>query len=396
MTARLLNTCLILLYVAATAVAQDCNSLIAHGIRNVRSSKSQGAATAMKYYNNCGKNYGLMTDSQLAAVEVTVYGEGSGNASYSRSQREERLNQWCTTNKETAESYRNDVDEAQDIFAPALTAWNVCNSMASNSVQILPSITPDDRTVDIKIKYSGPVGTVMLQGVPTESFKCKYSGSDAAPVTLPHALTTTLTNVHCERLAPTAAQRDGANYEVLQRATITVQTAGDSLQLFFPEKWDPELPQAEAARIRGDIESLKRIIPTGTIFSFVGTISPPGWALCDGATVNRAGEYAQLFATVKETYGRGDGSSTFQLPDLRGRFLRGALTVAQVGTSGGVSTPQGSVILDDLGWKGSDSNWGGTPWRAGPNPAHVGSYSVSFTPDTGIPPNIQISYIIKK
>src|SRR6266403_3407359 len=102
---------MIALFTAITAAAQNCDSLIASGIRNVRKSKSQGAATAMKYYNNCGKNYSLMTDSQLASVEVTVFGEGSGDAHYSRSQREERLNQWCVTSKETAESYRNDVDE---------------------------------------------------------------------------------------------------------------------------------------------------------------------------------------------------------------------------------------------------------------------------------------------
>jgi hypothetical protein len=168
------------------------------------------------------------------------------------------------------------------------------------------------------------------------------------------------------------------------------------LQLFFPEQWDPELPQSEAAQIKGDIESLKHIIPTGTVFSFVGTIPPPGWALCDGAIVSRTGDFAKLFALVKETYGRGDGSSTFQLPDLRGRFIRGAQTVALVGSSGGVSIPQGSVVLGDRGWKGSDSNWGQTPWANGPNPATVGAYSVQFTPDSGIPPNIQISYMIKE
>jgi hypothetical protein len=393
---RIVTILMAVLSTALSAIGQDCNSLIAAGIRNVRSSKSQGAATAMKYYSNCGKNYASMSDAQLASVEATIYGEGSGSASYSRSQREERLNEWCVANKEIAESNRNEVDEASDIFAPALAAWNVCNAMASNSVQILPSITPDDQTVDIKIKYSGPAGPVMLQGVPTQRFNCTYTGSDATPVTLPHALSTSLTNVHCERSASTAAQRDGTNYAKLERATITVQTAGDSLQLFFPEKWDPELPQAEAAKIKGDIETLKGIIPTGTIFAFVGTTPPPGWALCNGAIVPRTGEYSQLFAVVGETYGRGDGSSTFRLPDLRGRFLRGALTATQVGTAGGVSTPSATVALVNGDWKGSDYHWGETPWANGPNPARSGTYNVAFAQDSGVPPHVQISYIIKK
>jgi microcystin-dependent protein len=58
------------------------------------------------------------------------------------------------------------------------------------------------------------------------------------------------------------------------------------------------------------------MIPSGTIFAFVGKTPPTGWALCDGATVPRTGEYAQLFSIVGETYGRGDGSTTFQIPDL--------------------------------------------------------------------------------
>jgi hypothetical protein len=350
----------------------------------------------MKYYNNCGQNYSNLSDTQLATVEVSIFGEGSGNAGYSRSQREERLNQWCTTNKEVASSYQADFDEAQSIFAPALSAWNTCNSMASNSVQILPTITPDDRTVDIKIKYSGPAGSVKLQGVPTENFTCLTSGSDATAVVLPYTLSTSLTNVHCVRSAPAAVVRDGTNYAKLERATITVQTAGDNLQLFFPEVWVPELPEAEAARIRADIQTLQKMIPTGTVFAFVGKTPPPGWVLCDGSTVSRIGEYAQIFAIVGETYGRGDGSTTFQLPDFRGRFLRGADVSAHVGVSGGVSTPSGTVVLSDPGWHGSDATWGNTPWRNGPNPATSGTYNLRFSQDSSIPPNTEITFMMKE
>jgi microcystin-dependent protein len=62
--------------------------------------------------------------------------------------------------------------------------------------------------------------------------------------------------------------------------------------------------------------------PPGSIIAFGGATAPPGWLLCDGSTVSRA-QYPQLFAAIGATYGAGNGSSTFQLPDLRGRFLRG-------------------------------------------------------------------------
>lgn len=50
--------------------------------------------------------------------------------------------------------------------------------------------------------------------------------------------------------------------------------------------------------------------------------APPGWLAANGAAISRA-VYASLFAAIGTTYGAGDGSTTFNLPDLRGEFLRG-------------------------------------------------------------------------
>ena len=63
-------------------------------------------------------------------------------------------------------------------------------------------------------------------------------------------------------------------------------------------------------------------IPTGTIVSYGSTTPPEGWLNCDGALVSRE-TYAGLFAVIGTTYGAGDGSSTFQIPDLRGRVSQG-------------------------------------------------------------------------
>jgi microcystin-dependent protein len=65
------------------------------------------------------------------------------------------------------------------------------------------------------------------------------------------------------------------------------------------------------------------VIPPGVIQAFGGGTVPSGWLLCDGSTASRS-TYAGLFAAVGIVNGEGDGSTTFHLPDLRGRFIRGA------------------------------------------------------------------------
>ncbi|OGQ60733.1 MAG: hypothetical protein A3J24_06360 [Deltaproteobacteria bacterium RIFCSPLOWO2_02_FULL_53_8] len=63
--------------------------------------------------------------------------------------------------------------------------------------------------------------------------------------------------------------------------------------------------------------------PTGVLLPFAGVASiPVGWLLCYGQAVSRT-TYADLFAAVSTTYGVGDGSTTFNLPDMRGRLPLG-------------------------------------------------------------------------
>ncbi len=65
--------------------------------------------------------------------------------------------------------------------------------------------------------------------------------------------------------------------------------------------------------------------PVGIISPYGGASAPAGWLLCDGSAVNRT-TYAALFAVLGTTYGAGDGSTTFNLPDMQGRVPIGAGT----------------------------------------------------------------------
>jgi microcystin-dependent protein len=63
-------------------------------------------------------------------------------------------------------------------------------------------------------------------------------------------------------------------------------------------------------------------VPTGSVFYFAASSAPSGYLEANGAAISRT-TYADLFAVVSTTYGSGDGSTTFNLPDLRGEFIRG-------------------------------------------------------------------------
>jgi microcystin-dependent protein len=63
--------------------------------------------------------------------------------------------------------------------------------------------------------------------------------------------------------------------------------------------------------------------PSGTLQPFAGATSPDGWLLCFGQAIARTGVYADLFAALGITHGVGNGSTTFNLPDLRGRVPAG-------------------------------------------------------------------------
>jgi microcystin-dependent protein len=69
------------------------------------------------------------------------------------------------------------------------------------------------------------------------------------------------------------------------------------------------------------LRSLELLAP-GIVLPFAGSTAPAGWLLCAGQAVNRT-TYAGLFAAIGTTFGAGDGSTTFNVPDLRGRVAAG-------------------------------------------------------------------------
>lgn len=149
----------------------------------------------------------------------------------------------------------------------------------------------------------------------------------------------------------------------------------------------------------GQLPAVNGGVPTGASLPFCGTSAPSGYLLCDGSAVSRA-TYAALFAVIGETYGAGNGTTTFNVPDMRDRFPLGkGTTFSTLAATGGSATKNiqhthtgttgsasGSVVNVD----GSSSPTSGT------------GHTHTFTTDQGgsatqdvMNPYLVINYIIK-
>jgi hypothetical protein len=90
---------------------------------------------------------------------------------------------------------------------------------------------------------------------------------------------------------------------------------------------------------------VRSILPPGVIVPYGAASAPGGWLLCDGSAVSRT-TFAALFAIFGTTFGVGDGSTTFNLPDLRGRVAVGQKATGAFTTLGGTGGEETHVLND--------------------------------------------------
>jgi microcystin-dependent protein len=126
--------------------------------------------------------------------------------------------------------------------------------------------------------------------------------------------------------APTASP--GTN--TIQLASTAFVTAAGALKADLASPTFTGDPKAPTPAI-GDVDTsiattafvygaISDVVQAGAIVMYGGISAPPGWIFCDGSAVARVGTYGALFAAISTTYGVGDGSTTFNLPNIKGKF----------------------------------------------------------------------------
>ena len=88
---------------------------------------------------------------------------------------------------------------------------------------------------------------------------------------------------------------------------------------------DAKIPSQKAIKTYVDAQG-NNLAPTGAVTAFAGSSAPTGWLLADGTAVSRA-TYATLFGIISTTYGAGNGTTTFNVPNLKGKIPVGLNSV---------------------------------------------------------------------
>ena len=104
-----------------------------------------------------------------------------------------------------------------------------------------------------------------------------------------------------------------------------------------------------------NVDDLTGMIPSGAVMYFAGQTAPTGWLKANGAAVSRT-LYAALFQSIGTTYGTGDGRTTFNLPDLRGEFVRGWDDGRGIDSGRTLGSAQGDAIRNITGKIDSGKN----------------------------------------
>lgn len=109
---------------------------------------------------------------------------------------------------------------------------------------------------------------------------------------------------------------------------LNAATAGDTIEVIsYPMITYSDAVKRTGDTLTGDLtlttgQTVNTLVPAGAVMTFARNSAPSGWVKANGAALSRS-TYSVLFSAIGTTFGVGDGSTTFNVPDLRGEFIRG-------------------------------------------------------------------------
>ncbi len=196
------------------------------------------------------------------------------------------------------------------------------------------------------------------------------------------------------------------------KADIYTKDVSDKVELHWQDEDGNVLQLTVGGKIKSaSLDNANNLCPTGSVLPYAGASAPTGWLLCNGSAVSRE-TYASLFAIISTTFGVGNGSTTFNIPNLAGRVPIGVGTGTDANsaedtfTLGGTEGEYEHTLVTDempshthsLDQAYSSQGIDG----AGSNYKSLNSLTTDLTGSTGgdaahnnIQPSLGLNYIIK-
>lgn len=309
-----------------------------------------------------------MADTTTPNIKITNQTEGGNNNTWGTIADDnfERIdNKFGDMTSITTTGGDTTLTDTQEIVA----AFYIDGTLASNAniifsgrggVWIIHNDTAGDYTLTAKV--SGQTGITIAQGTKriiwcngTDIVAGYTEEGVVSEATVASASTCDILGAGSEFIAISGTTTitsfgTGVDSKRFVRATGAFKITHNATSLICPGGYDITTAAGDTFIVISDASSNCRIyaysrnanvpprLPVGTILDYAGSSAPAGWLLCYGQEVSRT-SYAALFAILGTTYGVGDSSTTFNLPDCRGRVRAG------LDNMGGTSAARLSTVL---------------------------------------------------
>lgn len=253
-----------------------------------------------------------LTNTLVLTTDYTVSGVGDAGGGDITLLTGAAVNDSITITGKTPASRTTDFNQAGDFLASELNAQfdKITRVIQENETQTNRSVLLDD--ADTTSSLTLPIASERANKfLGFDSNGDAIAASDVGDAVVSAFMTTVLDD------ETAAAARTTLDAEQKANSLTSIASLEDNDQFIVADNSDSD----NSKKIIFN-NLAKSIMPIGMVFPFAANSEPSGFLECDGSAISRT-TYSALFAIIGTTWGAGDGSTTFNIPDLRGEFIRG-------------------------------------------------------------------------
>ncbi len=297
----------------------SCVDQLRLGVYNSVRTRSTAQQASSAVQSMCSTYQSLSQTNVAASVMVDAPFFGV-DARMSYAQLETLARSLCTNSDTRSMSAQEQDLLTQTISPDAMQAYRACVEAERQGLHFRRTISGSESDlVTLALSYNGPgtsgIGLQDVRVIPDDAFQCAGELWDARrnQPTGPRSQLTMIGNsflsMSCRRRVASSPSAAPGRRIFAPPAQLVVSTGGGALVTIIPEAAEVDAPPPVTT-------------PIGGVVAFAGDTPPSGWLLCDGRPLSRTG-YPGLFTAIGTAHGTPD-ALTFNLPDYRGYFLRGA------------------------------------------------------------------------